>query len=307
VSNLSVAARVIQLLEPSVAERLCALSNVDQHLDAVLERARQGVGRAVIGVDIIGFLAHVVNHAAREENVAASMASIRSDELLLAFAAATGDPGAQRILEVDFIQELPFTLSRGGGHGMSRDEVLQQLRVRLLVGGQRGQRVSEDQPARPKLLDYAGRGPLGGWLRVAATRISLDAARRTSPREVTDEALLDVEGAMSDPELAVVRARHAGAFNQAFRDALDELADEERNLLRLRLVDDLNIDELAAVFHIHRATAARRLQRTREALEARTRQLLEARLGLSPSELTSLIGAVRSYLDLSVGVLSSQE
>ena len=266
-------------------------------LDSVLGGARRAW--PALSVDAHAYLTHAVVHAAREPDLAGGLTELAAGDLYLAFAAANGAPAAVRELETSFIDQLPAVLSRGAS-AASRADVVQQLRMRLLLPGQRG--------SRPKLLDYAGRGPLAGWLRVAATRLSLDAARCKRPNESSsEETLLALPAMIADPELEFVRARHAAPFEQAFRDALAELSDEDRNLLRLRLVDDLTIDELAALFRVHRATAARWLVRTRETLETRTRELLEARLGLSPSELASLVVIMRSHLDVSVGVLAPSD
>ena len=287
--------QVARAVDPPVAERLRALE--EGTLDAVLERAT--LAWPALTVDAGAYLTHAVTHAAREPDLARGLTELAASDLYLAFAAAGGTPAAVRELEASFIDKLPAVLSRGSTPA-GRADVVQQLRMRLLLGGESG--------SRPKLLDYAGRGPLAGWLRVAATRLSLDAVRRKKPDETSsEETLLALPAMIADPELELVRARHAAPFEQAFRDALAELPDEDRNLLRLRLVDDLSIDELAALFHVHRATAARWIVRTRETLESRTRELLEARLGLSPSELASLVVIMRSHLDLSVGVFSPDE
>src|SRR5206468_2926429 len=97
---------------------------------------------------------------------------------------------------------------------------------------------------------------------------------------VTREELLGVPAAVDDPELAHLRKRYAKDFKAAFEGALLELSVEDRNLLRLSLVDGLSIDEIGSIFGFHRATAARRLTKCREAVQERTRKMLVDRLKL---------------------------
>lgn len=66
------------------------------------------------------------------------------------------------------------------------------------------------------------------------------------------------------------------------------------------MVDGLSLDQLARTEAVHRATAARRLQKVRAQVVSSVRRLLTARLKLSPSELESLVRLARSQLDLSL-------
>src|SRR5262249_49485390 len=155
--------------------------------------------------------------------------------------------------------------------------------------------VAEEGRA-PKILDYSGRGPLAGWLRIAAIRTALDLTRRSGnerPASSTD-ALLEVPAAIEDPELEHIRARHRADFKAAFEAARRSLSKEDRNILRLHLVDGLNIDEIGGIFQVHRATAARWIARCREKVHDETRRLLVERLKIGDTELKSILGIVRS-------------
>ncbi|MBN1606671.1 MAG: transcriptional regulator, partial [Polyangiaceae bacterium] len=62
----------------------------------------------------------------------------------------------------------------------------------------------------------------------------------------------------------------------------------------------LTIDEIAAAFGIHRATAARRVARARSALLAATRRELGERLRMSTAALKSVMRLIQSQLHASV-------
>ena len=118
---------------------------------------------------------------------------------------------------------------------------------------------------RPKILDYSGRGPLGAWFRVTA-----------------------------------IRQRHLPQFREAFRCALASLDARERNLLRLYLVDGLNIARIGEIFGKSRATIGRMVIDCREKLLGETRRNLGALTGASAGDVLSLIRLLRSQLDVSV-------
>ena len=111
--------------------------------------------------------------------------------------------------------------------------------------------------------------------------------------------------ARQDPEMDYIRTRYAAEFRAAIGTAMTELEPRERTLLRLGLVDGLTADQIAGVYGVHRVTVARWLAAAREHLAGRCQRRLEERLHLGPTELRSLLGLVRSQLDLSVRRLLS--
>src|SRR5262249_564583 len=137
--------------------------------------------------------------------------------------------------------------------------------------------VGED--AGPRLGLYAGRGPLRAWVGVAAARTALMLRRsQQRTREVSaDED--DWAGALAtistnNPELELLKRQYAAAFGVALRDAVGGLEPRQRTVLRMSFVDGLSIDEIGAVYAVHRATAARWIQRACDTLFEKTRALL---------------------------------
>ena len=178
------------------------------------------------------------------------------------------------------------------------DEVCQRLRASLLVG---------DGTERPRIVDYAGRGPLRAWVGVAAVRHALMLRRgQQRQREVsTDDDWTGklTQASTGNPELDLVKREHAEAFGTALRDAAAALEPRLRATLRMHFVDGLSIDEIGAAYGVHRATAARWIQRARDELFAGTRDRLRQRLALSPSELDRVTALVQSQLDVSLSTL----
>jgi RNA polymerase sigma-70 factor (ECF subfamily) len=280
-------------------DELLALADREAIAADLVERGRRAWPK--IRLDANEFLAHVGRCVDGADDVRSTLTELQAGDVWLALACARGN--ARAIAEIDRTFQTVVTEALGRMKGkVASDDVAQTLRERLLVA--RAGRA-------PRILDYSGRGPLAAWIRIAAIRTALSSMRRgdaAAVRAVTREVLARVPATHDDPELEHLKRRHAKDFKAAFESALAELSPEERNLLRLSLVDGLSIDELGAVFRVHRATAARRLEKARDAVHERTRAILASRLSLGRSELRSLMGFVRSRLDLSIQrVLSASD
>jgi len=71
-------------------------------------------------------------------------------------------------------------------------------------------------------------------------------------------------------------------------------------MLRQHVLDGLTIDQLSALYRIHRATAARTLERARRTILAATRDHMQAELDVSSTELSSILRAIRSGLEVTL-------
>ena len=109
-----------------------------------------------------------------------------------------------------------------------------------------------------------------------------------------------LRSAAPDPEVDYLKSKYKEEFRDAFQATLVELSNDERNVLKLHYIDGLNIDEIGTAYRVHRATVARWLAHSREKILEETKKRLEQRLKLQSSEVESLIGLVRSQLDVSI-------
>jgi RNA polymerase sigma-70 factor (ECF subfamily) len=112
--------------------------------------------------------------------------------------------------------------------------------------------------------------------------------------------MLEARAPDDDPELAYMKATYRAAFKAAFQEALESLQGRERTLLKQQIVDGLGIDELGALYDVHRATAARWVAAAREKLLVRTRRTFMLRARISSDECESIMRMVRSQLDVSL-------
>ena len=217
------------------------------------------------------------------------------EDVALALAAALGEPSAVAEIERTIIEPLPRTLSRLRPTPELVDELRQELREKLLVGTAGG---------KPKLLEYKGRGPLGAWARVIALRAAYDRGRASSPdshkTKETEGALDGLIDGGDDPEIAELRRRYSAELREAFRAAAKRLDAEERAVLRSQTIDGLSIDQIGALYQVHRATAARWVQQAKSSLLDALREELAKRLGESHDACDSVVALVRSRIDLSL-------
>jgi RNA polymerase sigma-70 factor (ECF subfamily) len=213
---------------------------------------------------------------------------MRADELYLAFACGAGDAEALRAFEDGPLGDVRRALSRLERSGVAIDDALQELRLKLFFG------------EAPRILEYAGRGELRGWLRVTATRAALKMKQRERMGSTLDEDELLVERSApsGDVELDVMRSQHAAEFQRAFREALSRLPSRDQLLLRQYFLDGLTLEQLGALHRVNRSTVLRWIRRVQESVLAEVREALTAGLKLSTTECDSLLRILHSQADM---------
>ncbi|MEZ4453707.1 MAG: hypothetical protein R3B09_29905 [Nannocystaceae bacterium] len=250
-----------------------------------------------VEVDARRFAAWLGDRAPLAGAPRAALARLRSDELYLACACARGDPAAHRALEARFLARAPVHLGSLRATPQVIDAVRQELREKLLFAG---------GGATPKIAQYAGTGPLDGWIRVTAIRTALnllEAEGRRAARDVGGDDPSELFAVGVDPELDLIKARYRGEFEAAFREALADLEVRDRNLLRFAYAESLTPGRIGAIYNVHRTTAMRWLQAAEAALLAGLRGRLVLRLKVSEAECDSLIAVLRSRLSLTLSGL----
>jgi len=242
-----------------------------------------------------------IRHIAERTDVACdwqqSLDVVEVADLYLACACCHGDERAVVAMEQHHAPRLERTLARIKGRTLTTPDLHQIVRHKLYVG--------EDGKG-PALIRYSGQGPLSAWLRVTAVRAALNAVRA---RGVDETGLDDAErrgelpACVLDPELQYLRDKHREDFKIAFERAVSSLEDRDRTVLRLTLVNGLNVRDIGRVFSIHHATAARWIANAKQRLAKTTREILKHKLDISGGELDSIIRLVDSELEVSVARL----
>ena len=247
------------------------------------------------GVTDDTFAVALVTGLRAQKDADTALARLRVEDLFLAQWCTTGDTRAIAAFEQVHRVDLDAVLGRFRRLAMTSDELQQMLRVKLFVG-------SEDRA--PRIGDYSGFGFLQNWVRVTAARALVDIARREHAHKVevlmADHDLFDVAALGADLTNRYSREQVGRAIKQAFAHAVAGLAPRQRNFLRHAHVDTLSLDQIAALYGIHRATVARTLAQARLDLSAATRKALGAQLGVSEASIDSLVRDADSRIDLSL-------
>jgi RNA polymerase sigma-70 factor, ECF subfamily len=228
------------------------------------------------------------------ERIAASeLYGGRIEDLFIACGCAAGDGLAIASAETRYFPDVQGALGKMGLSADRITEVKQGLRRLLFVGD-----GTAESP--PRIGAYRGTGDLRAWLRVTAMRAALKLIRKENRETPTDDALLEARSTADDPELAYMKAAYRASFRAAFQEALESLHPKERTLLKQQIVDGLGIDDLGALYQVHRATAARWVSAAREKLLTRTRRTFMLQARISSDECESIMRMVRSQLDVSL-------
>ena len=224
---------------------------------------------------------------------------LRANDLYLACACARGIGGALERFERLYGGEIARTAQRFERPGLPADDLMQLLRAKLFTVPE----ATRTPPARPRIASYTGQGFLQNWLRVTTTRTFIDHGRGhpESPEvPIRNELVAVLPEPKGDPELQLLKREHVTHFKASFAEAVAALDSADRLLLKQHLVERLTIDQLGALYHLHRASAARRIAKARDALLVATRIALARRLGLPPERLGSVLELVASRLEASV-------
>jgi RNA polymerase sigma-70 factor (ECF subfamily) len=255
-------------------------------LGAMVERGRAAWPR--IALAETAFVEHVASRLAGEAMWSSELAELKVEDLYLAFACFRGDAHAVAAFDATFLAEVPRYVARLRPSADFVDELRQALRLRLLVGVGGG---------AAKIGEYAGRGPLGGWVRVTAIRTALNMQRSGIQHEPAAAPPVVPAGT---PELDLLRARYATEVGRALETTIRGLTVDQRNVLRMHYLDGLSIDAIAAVYGVHRSTSARWITETRDAIVDETKRRLKEVLALTGSEVSSILALVQSQLEISL-------
>ncbi len=266
---------------------------VDAALDDVVARAAAS-SEGVFTLELGHFVASLARHGAADP--LGYLRTVRAEDFALASACAAGDRRALAHFEKLYFREIDRAYTRVRRGAVDRQDFGQRMRERLFVA---------TDARRPRIGDYAGQGDLRTWFRVAVTRtLTTEATRpnRDAPSN-EEESFDDTPDSALDPELALLRRKYSQDFKDAFRRALEAMEERDKAVLRKVVVEHQGIDVIAAVYQVHRATAARWVQRAREGLVRGVRKDLQENLRVAPVELESILRLVASEVEVSVRAL----
>jgi RNA polymerase sigma-70 factor, ECF subfamily len=289
----------VEAAPPTLRSAIAALTDVEARLYNLVTEGRAAWPHLRLDpLLLMGFVARqlstdIGDQGDPSEDLSESLVALRPADLYLACACSAGDPAAIGAFDRSYMAEVDHALSRMRIDASRMADVKQLVRQRLFVGsgGSNG-----------KISEYAGRGDLRRWVRSVAVRTCLNDLRKGKREVLADDETLIARQAIpvDDPEIAYMKRTYAAEFRTAFSESLARADAREQTLLRYHHVDGLNIDEIGAIYRVHRVTAFRWLEKAKERLVRGTLEDLRARLRLSPRELDSVLRMIRSQVNLSL-------
>src|SRR5262245_57355434 len=229
----------------------------------------------------------------------AALDGLRPADLYLACACSKGISAAISAFDRDYMREVDIALARMRIGPPRLNDVKQLVRQRLFVGGG----TAGAPTSAGKISEYGGRGDLRRWVRSVAVRTCLNELRKGKREVLVDDDQLIAQHTVStadDPEVEYMKRTYANEFKASFAEALKQLGAREQTLLRYHHVDGLNIDEIGAIYRVHRVTAFRWIEKAKDALVKSTMEQLRTRLKLPSAELDSVLRMIRSQIHLSL-------
>jgi len=273
----------LEQVAPKLRDGFSQRPTLEVELAALVERGAQA--QPELEVDAPGLVAYVAGHVSEQS----SFEALHAGDLRLALACLLGDPTALALFERNVIARALVAVRGTLPVGLTSDEVLQRLRVRLLL---------RDGERAPALSTYSGRGALVHWCRATTLRLVQEFARTPQREVLSEDALLEAPALTRDLDASLLKQHFAEAFATAFKAALAQLPSRDRYLLQLHYLEGMRAEELGRIFNTHRTTVWRWLTQCREQLLRATRA--ELAKTVKDTELSSLMNVLHSQLDVSI-------
>jgi RNA polymerase sigma-70 factor len=220
-----------------------------------------------------------------------ALTRLNAADLYLALGLAAKDGRALEIAEAELVPVMRQAVGRIDAGPAFVDEVCRRVCDRLLGG---------DGATPPAISQYRGTGSLARWARIFASRIALELKRADGELDGDRELCAGASSTAGDPELETIWHACADAYRAALAEAFASLSRRERNLLRQRYHDELNIDVLGRIYRVDPSTTVRWLQQIEERLAAATHTTLMTKLAISEAQGSSMERLVARALPLSL-------
>jgi len=241
---------------------------------------------------------------------------LQADDLCLIVACEQGNQKAW----TDLVERFSTTVRSAARSASSNEEGAEDL-AQSIWAELYGLRTKKDGKPASKLAYYSGRGSLAGWLRAVVAQLAVDVFRKQS-RLVQTEEDTDLDRLARDSSIGEGQPVFAGIptpeesmsnrfaqtdMQQALNRAVQELAAEDRLLVKLYYFDNLRLREAGAVLGVHEATASRRLTRIQTDLRKRVAKILIDERGWTQAETEKSFAEVAQHLDTDLEGLLTKE
>lgn len=232
------------------------------------------------------------------ENLEQFLQSLRWKELYLASACANGDEAAWEIFREQYQPAIRRTALRALGNAAEAEELAHTLLTDLFMPGRPGAAKGDN-----KIGQYHGMGSLEGWIKVVIHRLAIDRFRLQQRNLSLEE--LEVEPSSAAPadrsehsveQFETERASHM--VSRSLARALDQLTTQEKLLLNLYYLQNVNLKEIGTWLHVHESTASRWLDRLKARLRKSMSKQLQQEFGVKKAEISYVMEQAKSQVEI---------
>lgn len=178
-----------------------------------------------------------------------------------------------------------------------------------------GLRLDAEGKTKGKLSYYSGKGSLAGWLRAVTNQLAIDEYRKMKKVvQVEEDRVFEnlaqdssertdfraVVSTADTPEEILGESEAQEDILQALLQALEELDDEHRLVMKMYYYDGLLLKEIADTFGYHEATASRKISRAQSRIRKSVEKILSDKHGWSENEVKRHLSDSAEKLGISI-------
>jgi RNA polymerase sigma-70 factor (ECF subfamily) len=223
------------------------------------------------------------------DNPIEMLRGLHAADLYLADACARGVSEAMAVFATRHLSRVDDHLK--GFREIPVDEVRRELEDILLLG--RG-------TVPPRVGQYAGRGPLDGFVAAAARNLARTFLRRTTRERTRELQSVDQPAVSDESAKRLIASRYEAVITEAVRAGLSSLDRRSRTIVRLHLSEGVRLTQIARMLNVHQSTVSRGLDAAVRHLHSEIRKRLREGHGLNDAEMESIIRDLRSQVSLSL-------
>jgi RNA polymerase sigma-70 factor len=224
--------------------------------------------------------------------------NLRWEELFLTTACASGDEAAWKT----FHSRYHAVIQKAARYCAENNSEAQELSDSLMsdlflpISTESGKKTN-------KVGQYDGLGSLEGWIKVVVSRLAIDQIRR-SQRQVsleeleTDPASLRGGGRESGCGNDIDLPKASRMFSASLNHAAEQLSAQEKLILSLYYLRDLNLKEIGRTLRVHESTVSRTLDRLKKQLRKSVERHLREHFQVRAAEVPQLIEMAHLEVDV---------
>jgi RNA polymerase sigma-70 factor (ECF subfamily) len=251
-----------------------------------------------------------VDENASNAEIKAFVDELRADDLCLIIACERGDEKAWDDLVKNFDATVKSAARKISNNNDDAEDLASSIWAELY-----GLKHDKDGKLKTKLSYYSGRGSLAGWLRAVVSQLAIDEFRKQSKfvqveenrefENLANESSENTDNSnilthAENPEEVFSRKQTQADVSEALKSAINELAAEDKLILKLYYFDDLKLKDIGATLGFHEATASRKLVRVQTEIRKSVEKILKNEHGWSDSEVKRYLSETAEKLGINL-------